>query len=92
MDKIKDNMLLGVVIGVLVPVVSYTILFIFLEYTLDENPLRESTMQVIALFVNFPLFRTVLTKYKKDRLGRGMLLSTFVLAIWYIVHHNMLAF
>jgi len=92
MDKIKDNMLLGVAIGVLVPVVSYTILFIFLEYTLDENPLRESTMQVIALFVNFPLFRTVLTKYKKDRLGRGMLLSTFVLAIWYIVHHNMLAF
>jgi len=92
MDKIKDNMLLGVAIGVLVPVVSYTILLIFLEYTLDENPLRESTMQVIALFVNFPLFRTVLTKYKKDRLGRGMLLSTFVLAIWYIVHHNMLAF
>jgi len=92
MDKIKDNMLLGVVIGVLVPVVSYTILLFFLEYTLDENPLRESTMQVIALFVNFPLFRTVLTKFKKDRLGRGMLLSTFVLAIWYIVHHNMLAF
>jgi len=92
MDRLKDHLLLGVFIGAVVPVVSYAILLTLLEYILDENPLRESTMQVIALFVNFPLFRRVLTKYKKDRLGRGMLLSTFVLAIWYIVHHNMLVF
>ncbi|MCS5663225.1 MAG: hypothetical protein NZ604_02925 [Flavobacteriales bacterium] len=92
MDKLKDHMLLGVFIGAVVPIISYAILLILLEHVLDENPLRESTMQVIALFVNFPLFRTMLTKYKKDKLGRGMLLSTFVLAIWYIVHHNMLQF
>jgi len=92
MDKLKDHMLLGVFIGAVVPIISYAILLTLLEHVLDENPLRESTMQVIALFVNFPLFRTVLTKYKKDKLGRGMLLSTFVLAIWYIVHHNMLQF
>jgi len=92
MDKLKDHMLLGVFIGAVAPIVSYVILLTLLEYTLDENPLRESTMQVIALFVNFPLFRTVLIKYKKDRLGRGMLLSTFLLAFWYIVHHNMLKF
>jgi len=92
MDRLKDHLLLGVFIGAVVPVVSYAILLTLLEYILDENPLRESTMQVIALFVNFPLFRRVLTKYKKDRLGRGMLLSTFLLAIWYIVHHNMLEF
>ena len=90
MDKLKDNMLLGIAIGALVPIVSYAILLTFLGYAFEEIPLRESTMQVISLFVNFPVFRTVLTKYKKDRLGRGMLFSTFVLAIWYIVHHNML--
>lgn len=92
MNKLKDNMLLGMLIGVVVPVLSFLILKFLLEIAVDENPLRESTMQVIALFVNFPLFRTVLTKYKKDKLGRGMLLSTFVLAFWYIFHHNMLEF
>jgi hypothetical protein len=92
MDKLKDNMLLGIVIGALVPFVSYAIILTLLEMIVEKNPLRESTMQVIALFINFPLFRTVLTKYKKDKLGRGMLLSTFVLAFWYIYHHEMLSF
>lgn len=92
MDSLKDHILLGVFIGVFVPLVSYALLQTILETILSENPLRESTMQVIALFVNFPLFRNLLTKYKKDRLGRGMLLSTFVLAIWYIIHHNMIQF
>tara|TARA_S200000501_G_C20696750_1_gene687695 strand:+ start:659 stop:937 length:279 start_codon:yes stop_codon:yes gene_type:complete len=92
MDSLKDHILLGIFIGVVVPLVSYALLQTILETILSENPLRESTMQLIALFVNFPLFRNLLTKYKKDSLGRGMLLSTFVLAIWYIIHHNMIQF
>ena len=92
MNKLKDHMLIGVVVGVLIPVVLYAVLLTFLEYMLVENPLRESTLQVIALFANFPLLRMTLTKYQKDRLGRGILLSTFVMAIWYIVQHNLLEF
>lgn len=92
MDKLKDNFFFGVIIGALVPFISYLIVFNLLAFVVDENPLRESTMQVIAIFVNFPLFRSVLTKYKKDKLGRGMLLSTFALAFWYIYHHEMLSF
>lgn len=92
MDKLKDHMLLGVIIGVLVPVLVYITLAATLDLVSSENPLRESTMQVIALFVNFPLFRSILTKHKKDRLGRGMLLSTFSLALWYIISHEMLVF
>lgn len=92
MDKLKDHMLLGVFIGALVPVLAYYILSFSINLVSDENPLRESTMQVIALFVNFPIFRSVLTRYKKDRLGRGMLLSTFSFALWYIVSHEMLVF
>ena len=92
MDKLKDHMLLGVLIGAVVPVAAYFLLSVILNLVSEENPLRESTMQVIALFVNFPLFRLILVKYKKDRLGRGMLLSTFSFAIWYIVSHEMLVF
>ncbi|MCH1436664.1 MAG: hypothetical protein L7U70_01065 [Flavobacteriales bacterium] len=92
MDKLKDHMLLGVFIGALVPVSAYFILVAILGLVSEDSPLRDSTMQVIALFINFPLFRTFLTKYKKDRLGRGMLLSTFLFAIWYIVSHEMLVF
>ena len=92
MNKLKDHMLIGVVLGVLVPIVLYAVLLTFLESMLEETPLRESTLQVIALFANFPLLRIMLTKYQKDRLGRGILLSTFVMAIWYIVQHNLLEF
>ena len=90
MNKLKDHIFIGVLVGVLIPVVLYAVLLTFLENTLDDNPLRESTLQVIALFANFPLLRMSLTKYQKDRLGRGILLSTFVMAIWYIVQHNLL--
>ena len=92
MNKLKDHILIGVVLGFLIPVVLYAVLLTFLEYMLNENPLRESTLQVIALFANFPLLRIMLIKYQKDHLGRGILLSTFVMAIWYIVQHNLLEF
>ena len=92
MNKLKDHMFIGVVLGVIIPIFLYAILLTFLEYMLVENPLRESTLQVIALFANFPLLRITLTKHQKDRLGRGILLSTFVMAIWYIVQHNLLEF
>ena len=92
MNKLKDHMLIGVLLGIVIPIVLYAVLLTFLEYALEENPLRESTIQVIALFANFPLLRITLTKYQKDRLGRGILLSTFVMAIWYIVQHDLLEF
>ena len=92
MHKLKDHLIIGFIIGALVPIVLYAILLTFFEASLRENPLRESTMQVIALFANFPLLRVSLIKYQKDRLGRGILLSTFILAIFFIIHHNMLEF
>lgn len=85
-------MLIGVIVGILIPLVLYAVLLTFLEYMLVDNLLRESTLQVIALFANFPLLKMALTKYQKDRLGRGILLSTFVMAILYIVQHNLLEF
>ena len=85
-------MLIGVILGTLIPLVLYAVLLTFLEYVLVDNLLRESTLQVIALFANFPLLKMALTKYQKDSLGRGILLSTFVMAIFYIVQHNLLEF
>lgn len=92
MDKLKDNVFIGIILGALIPMVAYALILSLLELTLDHNPLRVSTMQVIAIFINFPIFRNILTKHKKDKLGRGMLLTTFIMAIWYIIHHNMLEF
>ena len=85
-------MLIGVIVGILIPLVLYAVLLTFLEYVLVDNLLRESTLQVIALFANFPLLKMALTKYQKDRLGRGILLSTFVMALLYIIQHNLLEF
>ena len=49
MNKLKDHMLIGVLVGILIPVVLYAVLLTFLEYMLVENPLRESTIQVLSL-------------------------------------------
>ena len=83
---------MGVLVGALIPVVLYAVLLTVLEYMLVENPLRGSTVQLIALFANFPILRITLIKYQKDHLGRGILLSTFLMALWYIVYHNLLEF
>lgn len=91
MNKLKDNIILGMLLGLLIPLASYFILYFFLDITLEENFLRDSTMQVIAIFVNFPIFRNILTKHKKDRLGRGMLLTTFALACWWIIQNEMIS-
>jgi len=92
MIKLKDNMLWGVVIGLTIPFASFFILDTLLPIVVGGNPLRESTMHVIALLVNFPVFRNVLINQHKDRLGRGMLLSTFALAFWLIAHHDLIQF
>ena len=41
MNKLKDHMLIGVLVGALIPVVLYAVLLTFLEYMLVDNLLRE---------------------------------------------------
>tara|TARA_B100001093_G_C26813639_1_gene1008683 strand:+ start:1639 stop:1920 length:282 start_codon:yes stop_codon:yes gene_type:complete len=92
MIRLLDNIFLGFFFGLLIPALTYSILSFILQLFLDEIPIRKSTLHVISLFINFPIFKEILIKYKKDSFGRGMLFSTLVLALYFIIHHKMLFF
>jgi hypothetical protein len=88
----KDSMILGIVIGILLPLVGYAVLS-WLNVTISEHVFskppvfRESTVQVISIFLNVFPFRYYMLKAKKDYTGRGILLVTFVVGLTYFFYY-----
>ncbi|MBC8147806.1 MAG: hypothetical protein H8E98_07470 [Bacteroidetes bacterium] len=85
----KDSFKLGIAIGIISPLVIYAILYFVAAYFKILPHLKESTLQLIAIFINMFLLRYYLLKVKYDKTGRGVLLATFVLAIVYFVFFMM---
>lgn len=80
----KDNWLLGIGLGVILPVVFYLLILLVLKQV-GTTPggnylLKPSTAMLLALFSNFIAFRYYMVNLKFDRTGRGILLVTFVYA------------
>ncbi len=75
----KNNIWLGVALGILLPIISYFIIEILL-YLADNNSFRESTQQVISITANVFVFRWYMVKSKKDDTGKGILLATLIYA------------
>jgi hypothetical protein len=80
----KDNWLLGIALGVLLPVIVYGIILLVLKQ-LGTTPtgnyaLKPSTTRLLALFSNFIVFRYYMVNLKYDRTGRGILLATIIYA------------
>ncbi len=88
----KDSMILGIVIGIVLPVIGYLVLS-WLNVTISEKvfskpPIfRESTVQVISIFLNVFPFRYYMLKAKLDYTGRGILLVTFVVGLTYFFYY-----
>lgn len=80
----KDNLALGIVLGVIIPIITYFIITTGLEISGYKNALRENTQYVISLVGVVPIFRYYMVTLKADRTGRGMLLVMFLYAILYI--------
>ena len=83
----KDSMLLGVVLGLIVPVIFYFV-FIYVNLLLSHLAHRETvftipTMRVVAIVMNVLVFRLYMLRWERDRTGRGILLSTFIYAFLY---------
>lgn len=84
----KDSMILGIILGIIVPLISLPIFigtdsfvasYFFNRASLFSLP----TMQVIAIFINVLVFRHYMLKKLFDKTGRGILLSTFIYAFVY---------
>ncbi len=94
----RDNIFFGIFIGVAIPALLWLIIAGISSYFFPINPisntppiLKQSKIQLICIFVNVFLIRYYLLRLKFDRTGRGILLSTFIMAIAYFyIHLNIL--
>jgi hypothetical protein len=89
----KDNWILGVSLGIIVPLVVYGIIFSAVKYwgTIDETLniyiIKASTMHLAGIFVNMFTFRYYMVNLKFDKTGRGILLATFAYAGLFVYLH-----
>jgi hypothetical protein len=89
----KDTILLGTALGLLVPLISFGILYAISTLFAPEGKdylIKISTVVLVSVFVNLFTLRYYLLKLKFDRTGRGILLVTFILAIAYFAMHSWL--
>ncbi|MFT5970577.1 MAG: hypothetical protein ACI8ZO_001091 [Flavobacteriales bacterium] len=75
----KNNMWFGIIIGAVLPIISYLIIELLLSLANNES-FRESTQQVVSITANVFLFRMYMVKWHKDETGKGILLATLVYA------------
>lgn len=82
----KDSWLLGFLSGVIVPLVFYGILY-FINSQLAQGRggipyLKDSTIQLICLFINVLMLRVFFVNAKYEKTGRAILIVTFGYAIY----------
>ncbi len=89
----KDNWILGGVLGLVVPLVIYSVIYLIMRKwgTVNEALgiyyIKESTMQLISIFANMFTFRYYMINLKYDKTGRGILLVTFIFAGLFFYQH-----
>ena len=83
----KNKLWLGVVLGAIIPVLSYILFYALAMLTTDDSGqmlVEKSTIQVVSIVANVFLFRYYMINKKHDETGKGMLLSTFIYAFVYM--------
>ncbi len=85
----KDSWGLGIGVAIGLPLVVFGILTLIKVITIKTagfNPfLKDSTVELISIFINMFTLRYYLVKLTFDKTGRGILLVTFIMAIAFFV-------
>lgn len=92
----KDTYAMGVILGLLIPAVLFGILFAGLAILVKANPdmlvnnpsLYKTIVPKLILISIIPslfLLRHYLLKLKYDKTGRGLVISTFVLGLVFVI-------
>ena len=87
----KDSIILGIVLGIILPLVSFGVLYVvstLLSPPNKEYLIKLSTITLVSVFSNLFTLRYYLLKLKFDKTGRGILLVTFALAIGYFATYS----
>ncbi len=81
----KDNWLLGVIIGIIVPAIIFVVLYLIINITgpgyTNIPILKPKNIPLVGIFFNMIPFRYYMVNLKYDNTGRGILLVTIVYAI-----------
>jgi len=78
----KDNFFFGFFLGLFLPLILFFLAGFFkeeLRFLLDD-----STLYVISCIINLPIFRILIINFNKEKTGRGVLFSTFLLLFFYL--------
>ncbi len=78
----NDNFFLGFFLGLFFPLILFFLAGFFkkeLNFLLDD-----STLYVISCIINLPIFRILIINFNKEKTGRGVLFSTFLLMFFYL--------
>lgn len=85
----KDRYITGVIIGILVPAVLYSVFHISMELwrpgIMNSRIIEKSILFFIAL--NALLMRHFMVKREQDRIGRSILIVTFLGALAYMMYY-----
>ena len=82
----KDSGLLGLLIGVCVPVLFYSLQENIIPMIFGHS-FEIQSMQLFALMFNLPFFRYYLINLNCEKTGKGILFATFIYAlIWIFVN------
>jgi len=85
----KDNMILGMAIGLILPGLFYAVLSLvamFVETgTVWARPFETDKILLLSVAINLLPIRLYFVNWKFDKTGRGLLLITFVLIIAFFI-------
>ena len=82
----KDSPLLGLLLGLFIPVIFYFLQDMFIPLILGKS-FDIQSMQLFALMFNLPFFRYYLMNLNFEKTGKGILFATFIYAlIWVFIY------
>ena len=78
----KDNFFIGFFLGLFLPLILFFLAGFFKEES--RFLLDDSTLYFISCIINLPIFRILIINFNKEKTGRGVLFSTFLLLFFYL--------
>ena len=80
-----DNFFLGAFMGLVFPLALFNLGDLLKTET--QFSFDDSTLYVISCVVNLPIFRVLMINLNKEKIGRGILFSTFLLMFYYLYNY-----
>tara|TARA_B100000902_G_C27229601_1_gene874073 strand:- start:475 stop:747 length:273 start_codon:yes stop_codon:yes gene_type:complete len=78
-----DSPLLGLVLGVIIPIIFYFFQSYVIPYIIGQS-FSSTSMELFALVFNLPIFRYYIINLKFEKTAQGILFATFIYAIIWV--------